>query len=435
MISAIRHSSRIPLPPIPEMVVLSRQTYGVKSPTALPRGVDVKLYVSTYNQAMAHFDTSNWELAEVSLRKAIGLWPSSDLMILLGYTFYFRSDFKGALPFFLEAAHKDPSHLPAQFSLALTWKRLGENERAIDAIQRVLQSDSKNPDAYFLLGYLYQQLEKWDHAETAYKEATKLRRDFVEAYEYLAFMYFYLGAQDKARQQQLYQQAIATYIDLINSNPFAWAFQINIGYIHEQLHEFVEANNAYRNVVETALVAANTDQFIDLGLQFLDVARYKEARTMFHESLKRLKPKQGRSEVVRVLTWIGTAALRLHESRGSKIDETLLDEAERAFSEALSIDPHYIHAQLGLGAVYYAQGRSDEAIRIFKTSVESHPENQSAHANLLFLLDQKVQQTLIKQGLLKKLQEPVHDLEQYRHRKSIEIKGRPISETLIEERR
>jgi tetratricopeptide (TPR) repeat protein len=50
-----------------------------------------------------------------------------------------------------------------------------------------------------------------------------------------------------------------------------------------------------------------------------------------------------------------------------------LDKAEQAYNDALAGYPNYLHAQAGLAMVRWAQGRDDEAVRLFQQSVATVP--------------------------------------------------------------
>ena len=50
-----------------------------------------------------------------------------------------------------------------------------------------------------------------------------------------------------------------------------------------------------------------------------------------------------------------------------------LDKAEQAYNGALAGYPNYLHAQAGLAMVRWAQGRNDEAIKLFRASVATVP--------------------------------------------------------------
>jgi hypothetical protein len=49
--------------------------------------------------------------------------------------------------------------------------------------------------------------------------------------------------------------------------------------------------------------------------------------------------------------------------------------------------------------------------------------------------EEKVERLLFEQGLLSEIKQPITDLTPYRDRKLAQIKGKPLSETIIEERR
>jgi hypothetical protein len=50
-------------------------------------------------------------------------------------------------------------------------------------------------------------------------------------------------------------------------------------------------------------------------------------------------------------------------------------------------------------------------------------------------LDDELQQKLLAAGLFSEIRPPVADLESYRSYKPVEVRSKPVSETLIEERR
>jgi len=50
-------------------------------------------------------------------------------------------------------------------------------------------------------------------------------------------------------------------------------------------------------------------------------------------------------------------------------------------------------------------------------------------------IDSELQQKLLEVGLLSEIRPPVADLESYWGYKPVEVSGKPVSETLIEERR
>jgi len=427
-------------PPPPENVVnivLASSLANAQQQRPAAGAVDREAFVRTYREAMAYFDRGAWERAEEAFRRVIGIWARPEIYVLLGYTHFYRGDFVRASNYFSKAATQDPQDLAAHFSLALAYNRAGKTKKAIGAIWNVVNLHRENADAHFLLGYLRHQLHQWEQAEQAYREALRLRKDFPEVYQYLALLYYEMGSRDEAGREERFRKAIATYQEAIDANASSAPSYINIGYLHDQLGEHEKATEAYRSAVRAALSSNDFMGLIELGMELLNAGRYEEARSAFKRSLELMGEAESRDGVsrVQVLNWIGTADLQLDDSRRSEApDKELLSEAEESFLAALALNPEYIHAQLGLGASYYAQGRVDEAIKAFQRSLEIDPDNEPARANLTALMEEKLERRLYETGLLKQIREPITDFAPYQNRSPIAVRGKPVSETILEDR-
>lgn len=427
-------------PPPPEKVVsvvVADSLANVQQQRPAAGVVDRDAFVRTYREAMAYFDQGDWERAEEAFRRVIGIWARPEIYVLLGYTHFYRCDFVRASNYFLKAAMQDPQDMAAHLSLALAYNRAGKTRKAIGAVWNVVNSHRENADAHFLLGYLRHQLHQWEQAEQAYHEALRLRKGFSVVYQYLALLYYEMGSRDEAGREERFRKAIATYREAIDAYASASPSHINIGYIYDQLGEHEEATKAYRAAVSAALSSDDFVGIIDLGMELLNAGRYEEAKATFTRSLELMGEAETRDGVsrVQVLTWIGTASLQLDDSRRSEaLDKGLLLEAEESFLTALALNPGYIHAQLGLGASYYAQGRADEAIKAFQRALEIDPDNEPARANLTALVEEKLERRLHEMGLLKQIKEPITDFTPYQNRSPIPVRGKPVSETILEDR-
>jgi hypothetical protein len=51
------------------------------------------------------------------------------------------------------------------------------------------------------------------------------------------------------------------------------------------------------------------------------------------------------------------------------------------------------------------------------------------------MTEEEFEQELLRQGILDHVPPPITDLTPYQHRKPVEVIGKPVSETIIEERR
>src|SRR2546430_10775793 len=62
----------------------------------------------------------------------------------------------------------------AWYNLGLAYKDLGESEKGIGAFQHVTEIAPNEPDAYYFVGYLNAQLQKYDQAISAFQKGLAL---------------------------------------------------------------------------------------------------------------------------------------------------------------------------------------------------------------------------------------------------------------------
>lgn len=77
----------------------------------------------------------------------------------------------------------------------------------------------------------------------------------------------------------------------------------------------------------------------------------------------------------------------------------------------------------------------DNAIQVFKRALEINPENEQIRTALEGLIEEKLKQRLLETGLLKRIREPITDFTPYQNRTPIVVHGKPVSETILEDRR
>jgi tetratricopeptide (TPR) repeat protein len=84
---------------------------------------------------------------------------------------------------------------PGSYSLLLAELNVylgkGENEKALPLIREAIEKDPKNPQLFFAIGTILEQMEGFRfEAENAYKKAIELKPDYFDAYYNLAVSYF-----------------------------------------------------------------------------------------------------------------------------------------------------------------------------------------------------------------------------------------------------
>tara|TARA_B100000686_G_C16785658_1_gene975060 strand:- start:1677 stop:2099 length:423 start_codon:yes stop_codon:yes gene_type:complete len=71
---------------------------------------------------------------------------------------------------------------------------------ALFAYQKAAQADSKNPDAYYGMGGVYNQKEKYTLAEKAFLKTLQYDPTYVDAYFSLGYTYEMLGKKEDAKK-------------------------------------------------------------------------------------------------------------------------------------------------------------------------------------------------------------------------------------------
>jgi TonB family protein len=124
-------------------------------------------------------------------------------------------------------------------------------QQALHEIEELRQKIGQNPNdaaAHHKLGGLYQMLENWQEAVTAYERATQLKADFANAYYELGWCYGNLGKYEDALKahQQAFTHAGVESFKLKLTKPVA---QYAIAWDYYALRRYAEAMTAYQQVL------------------------------------------------------------------------------------------------------------------------------------------------------------------------------------------
>lgn len=151
-------------------------------------------------------------LSKASAALAMNPDPRNAAMLhaLRATAFVYKDDIARAKPEAEAAVHLDPTSAPGHFELGLIYRRLGENERAVEADTRAIQLRPNWAQAYNNRGVAYDHLGKHELAIRDYSEALRLNPDHVDAYANRGGAYDSLGKQDKA---------LADYNEALRRNP------------------------------------------------------------------------------------------------------------------------------------------------------------------------------------------------------------------------
>ena len=108
----------------------------------------------------------------------------------------------------------DRNHFGSLHHLGIIALQRGQPQAAIEPIGRAIAIDGRDPECRYHLAVAFQSLGRLDEAVTQYREAIRLKRDYIDAYSNLGKALLQTGAL---------AEAIATYERIIALRPSAEA--------------------------------------------------------------------------------------------------------------------------------------------------------------------------------------------------------------------
>jgi serine/threonine-protein kinase len=273
-----------------------------------------------------------------------------------------------ALAHFARAAQLDPtSALPFAGMAEAQMQKFdhGEGRQWLDqAGDNIAKAKSINPDSVQVLlasGVYLQMRGQYEPAIAEYTRATQLEPRNDAAWLRLAVAYE--GSNRATDAIQTYQKAIQT-------SPDYYAHYLSFGTFYLRRSQFQEAERLYRQAV--IMFPGLPEAHMDLGLSLMQQGKFSEAEKTLLDSLHLRRTSQ---------TLMNVGALYYEEGR--------YQEAVRLFEEALAVGPASAVRYMDLADGYRHLGRSKESIdayragrRLAEEAVARDPRGANARALL-----------------------------------------------------
>ncbi|RPI77452.1 MAG: serine protease [Desulfobacteraceae bacterium] len=200
----------------------------------------------------------------------------SDDIYSAALIYYFKEDYKKALPLFEQYLLKNRNDANVWFYLGVCNGGLSRYQEAIDAYKQSIKLKPDNAEVHYNLGVAYYNFGHYQEAIEMYMQAIKLRSDFAVAHSNLGAVYYKLGR---------YQEAIEAYkqgCDLNDASAF-----YNLGLLYLNLNRHQEAIALNKQAIK--LKQDYVDAYNNLGSAYTGVGRYQDAIEAYKEAIK-LKP-------------------------------------------------------------------------------------------------------------------------------------------------
>jgi serine/threonine-protein kinase len=233
------------------------------------------------------------------------------------------------------------------------------SEEGLPLYERLAMDNPDNPWIHFHHGYALTREGRLRKAETAYREALRLKPDLLEARLNLGSILY------RMRRHKEAEAALREVIARGKHLPEAYA---NLGLVLNNLGRHKEAEAACRKAIR--LLPEFLGSWSNLAVALNDQGRHKEAENLCREVIRR---RPDFSPAHTNLAW----ALR---------EQGRHKEAEAASREAIRLRPNSYHAHLSLAAALDAQHRDREAVLACREAIRLKPEASGGYNNLAVLL-------------------------------------------------
>ncbi len=135
-------------------------------------------------QAQQHDEAR--ELYEKAVTADIDCVSAHDGLATLAFM---EGDFATTAGHYVKLTLLKPAEARYFANLGATYNRMGEHQKAVDALRKAIQRDKRSAEAYYNLGIAQRKLKQWDMAISAYREAARLNPKMAEAYHNLGNLY------------------------------------------------------------------------------------------------------------------------------------------------------------------------------------------------------------------------------------------------------
>jgi tetratricopeptide (TPR) repeat protein len=228
---------------------------------------------------------------------------SAEGLYYAGLIFLWADDYEKALPYFENAAKKDPLFAEAYFQIGFCNGSLGRYTEAIQAYKQAIRIKPDLAEAHYNLGWAYAKLGRYTEAIEASKQAIRIKPDYAEAHYNLGGAYGRLGR---------YTEAIEAYNQAIRIKPDFAEAHYNLGAAYDEFGRHTEAIQAFKQAIR--IKPDYADAHYGLGVAYAKLGRYTEAIQAFKQAI-RIKPDYAKAHYN-----LGVAYLFIGD-RGSALDE------------------------------------------------------------------------------------------------------------------
>lgn len=304
------------------------------------------------------------------------------------------------------------------------WERLGDyyyfnkkqNDKALDAYSKSVQSDSFNTYSWNGIGLIYENQKEYDKAEKYFLEAVKADSFNVSAWRNLGDIY--LEYKDYAKAKEVLEKGLrmdSTSSELWNS----------LGIAYDYLDDLQTAEKYYQSAIQYD--TTNSSAYNNLASIYIGKGDYSKAENMVRRSIA--------FDSTLISAWNNLGRIYRNRfkypealeyyTRAFKLDSTRIttlvnmgltfeslgkyNQAESYYLAAARLDPNDKYVWANLATLSKTQNRLSEALNFYKKAIDIDPEYVYAWYNMALTYQQDKNHIKAENAFLKTIAlEPQH---------------------------
>ena len=170
------------------------------------------------------------------MSKGINMNPENEDLYIKAVEYnYYMQNYEAAINFANDLIGINKYNAEAYFLKGMIYKEIGQDKKAISALQTCTEVDPTFYNAYMQLGLIYSK-QKDDLAIQYFENAIRIKEGSREAYYAIAYHY---------QRKKEFKQAIAAYKKMIAMNPKDHEVFFNVGHCYIGLDSLNKAYNHF----------------------------------------------------------------------------------------------------------------------------------------------------------------------------------------------
>ena len=382
-------------------------------------------------------DQEKYQQAEAVFKEATKLEShKSNVWFFLGAAFQEQEKYEEAETAYLESISKqavlspDDTGALSFAGLASVHEQLGNYRKAEAGYRKAIRKDPTNGDLQIDLGDCLRFQDKYQQAETAYKNGIEIGFTYSEAYVHERYgMLLYISDQSEAaekmcrqaldedsdaagahnilglilREREAYDQAIEHFQQAIGLDDSSEIYYRNLGKSYYDQNQYAPAVEAFQMAIE--LESTDGDVFVDLAdcYYWQEESDYKKAEETYKQAInvgfdysaayvnRQLSNVLRRQDKYTQAIGYAKKAIKADETDAEAyyslglayyMQDGKEEEAIEPFQKAIELDPESSYNHYSLGETYRCLGVNETATEYYEKALDLDPDNESAQEGL-----------------------------------------------------